>query len=197
MNALLTRLRATRDEGFTLVELAVASAVLSIILLAVGGLMFSTTITQRTVTAVSQSASAAQSAADAIRTQMRNASEFRLTTVNSTDQLLIARVASETGAVSYSCRAWYYAASGRQLRSTTWAEAGSTVLPSNANAVATWSLLLDGVRPRAGTTIFKPPMGGTVEVSFEVDSDSRNDPTAVKFVAALPGGQGGGSTCWD
>jgi len=197
MSALLTRLRATRDDGFSLVELVVASAVLSVILLAVGGLMFSTTVTQRSVSAVSQSASSAQTAADEIRTLVRNASEFRLTTVNSTDQLLIARVAGEGATATYTCRGWYYSASTRQLRARTWPVAGSTTLPTNATGVSTWGLLLQGVSPRTGSTIFKPPVSGTVEVSFEVDSDARNDPTAIKFTAALAGGQGGGTTCWD
>jgi prepilin-type N-terminal cleavage/methylation domain-containing protein len=195
VNALRRHLRD--DEGFTLVELLVAAAVLSIILLGVGGLMFSTTVTQRTVSAVSQSASSAQTAADEIRTLVRNAAEFRLTAVDGTDQLLIARVAGTGATESFSCKAWYYAADEHQLRSSTWAVAGSTALPASAAAVSAWTLLLDGVGPRAGSTIFSPPVGGTIEVAFEVESDDRNEPTAIQFTAALAGGPGGGTTCWD
>lgn len=199
MTGLVRRLRAARDDGFTLVELVVASGVLSIILLAIGGLMFSTTITQRTVSAVSESASSAQTAADAIRTQIRNAAEFRPpTTVDGTDQLLIARVAGMDSTATYSCVAWYYAADERQLRTRSWPVAGSTALPTSAASVSGWALLLDGVTPRSGSAaVFSPPVGGTIEVAFEVESDDRNEPTAIQFTAALAGGQGGGTTCWD
>ncbi|WP_395640465.1 PilW family protein [Pseudolysinimonas sp.] len=197
MSDLLRRLRASRDDGFTLVELLIATGILSLILLGVGGLMFSTTVTQRTVTAVSQSASSAQTAADEIHTLLRNAAEFRLTAVDGTDQLLLARVAGTGTTASYTCKAWYYAADEHQLRSSTWPVAGSTTLPTSATSVAGWSLLLDGVGPRTGTTVFAPPVGGTIEVAFEVESDDRNEPTAIQFTAALAGGPGGGTTCWD
>jgi prepilin-type N-terminal cleavage/methylation domain-containing protein len=185
------------DEGFTLIELVVASAILVIVLLGVGGLMFSTTVTQRTVSAVSQSASSAQTAADEIRTLVRNAAEFRLTAVDGTDQLLIARVAGTGATATYTCTAWYYAADEHQLRTKNWPVAGSTTLPGNAAAVAGWTLLLDGVTPRTGSTVFAPPVGGTIQVAFEVESDDQNEPTAIEFTAALAGGPGGGTTCWD
>ena len=197
MNALRMRLRRAGDDGFTLIELVVASAILVVVLLGVGGLMFSTTVTQRTVSAVSESASSAQTAADAIRTLVRNAAEFRLTAVDGTDQLLIARVAGTGATATFRCEAWYYAADEHQLRSKTWPVAGSTTLPGNAAAVSGWTLLLDGVTPRSGSTIFAPPVGGTIEVAFEVESDDRNEPTAIEFTAARSGGPGGGTTCWD
>lgn len=192
------RRRLRDDEGFTLVELAVATAVLSIILLAVGGLMFSTTITQRSVTAISDATTSAQTAADGIRTQLRNAAEFRLTTVDGHDQLLVARIAGGGSAASFTCRAWYAARDEQELRATTWPVAGSTALPARPSDVASWALLLSGVTPRDGSTdIFAPPVGGTIEVGFEVASDDRNEPTAIQFTAAMSGTQGGSTTCWD
>lgn len=197
MTGLRARLRA-EDDGFSLVELVIATAVLSIILLAVGGLMFSTTITQRSVSAVTSASSQAQTAADGIRTQLRNAAEFRLTTVDSHDQLLIARVASGASTTTYLCRAWYFARDERELRTTTWAVAGSTALPTAPSGVASWTSLLTGVTPRSGSTVvFDPPVGGTIKVGFEVATDSRNKPIAIQFTAAQSGNQGGGNTCWD
>lgn len=193
------RSRDPRDGGFTLAELAVTTAVLSIILLAVGALMFGTTITQRSVTAVSEATSSAQSVADEIRTRLRNALEApRISTADGTDQILIARVASTDGVASSSCIGWYYAADERQLRRSTWTETDTTPLPGNAAAVATWPLLLDGVQPRSGSTeIFAAGPAGTIAVAFEVEADDRNSPTAVEFSAATPGAQGGSNACWD
>lgn len=192
------RARMATDDGFSLVELVIATAVLSIILLAVGGLMFSTTITQRSVSSVTGASSAAQTAADGMRTQLRNAAEFRLTTVDGHDQLLIARVASGSSTASYVCRAWYFATDERELRTTTWPVAGSTTLPTGPNGTAAWSALLSGVTPRSGSAVvFEPPVGGTIKVGFEVATDSRNKPIAIQFTAAMSGNQGGGSTCWD
>jgi prepilin-type N-terminal cleavage/methylation domain-containing protein len=197
VNALRARLRVD-DEGFSLVELVIATAILSIILLAVGGLMFSTTITQRSVSAVTGASSSAQTAADGIRTQLRNAAEFRLTTVDAHDQLLVARVAGAGTATAYVCRAWYFAVDERELRTRTWAVAGSTALPTGPSGVATWELLLSEVTPRSGSTVvFDPPVGGTIGVAFEVATDDRNDPIAIEFTAAQSGNQGGGTTCWD
>ena len=197
MNALRARLRSSADDGFTLVELIVATAVLSVILLAVGGLMFSTTITQRTVTAVSDASNSAQTAADGLRTQLRNAAEFRLTTVDGHDQLLIARVAGGSSTASYQCRAWYFASEEHELRSRTWPVAGSTTLPTQPSSVEAWPLLLTGVTPRTGPAVFQPPVGGTIKIGFEVESDDRNEPVAIEFTAAMSGNQGGGNTCWD
>ncbi len=160
--------------------------------------MFSTTITQRTVSSVTTASSQAQTAADGLRTQLRNAQEFRLTTVDGHDQLLVARVASGTSTATYLCRAWYFARDERELRTTTWPVAGSTALPTGPSGVAAWSNLLTGVTPRSGTTVvFDPPVGGTIKVGFEVATDSRNKPIAIQFTAAKSGNQGGGNTCWD
>jgi len=190
------RLRGDED-GFTLVELVVATAVLSVILLAIGGLLFGTTITQRSVSAVSQSTSSAQTAADAIRTQVRNASEFRLFPVGAADQLLVARVAGTGSTATYTCVGWYYAAVEHELRTRSWGVNGSTAIPTSSAVASTWALLLDGVSPRSGSAVFQPPSGGTIEVAYEVETDDRNEPTALQFTAALAGQQGGGSTCWD
>lgn len=191
--------RALRsEEGFTLAELAVATVVLTIVLLAVGGLMFSTTVTQRTVSAVSQATSSAQTAATVIQARLRNATTMQLTTVDGTDQLLVARVAGTGGAVSFECAAWYFAADEHQLRSTSWATAGSTPLPTGAAGVASWALLVDGVHPVSGsTTVFAPPSGSTIAAAFEVVSNADNEPTRVQFTAVLSGGTGGGTECWD
>jgi prepilin-type N-terminal cleavage/methylation domain-containing protein len=194
VNALRARLRA--DGGFTLVELVVASGILAIILLAVGGLMFSTTMTQRTVSAVNDASSSAQTVADGLRTELRNAAEFRVTTVDTHDRLLVARIAGTGTSTTYTCRAWYFARDEQQVRSRSWPVAGSTALPTTPAAVETWALLLDGVTPHAPSTdVFGTPTGGKVEIAFEVASDDRNEPTAIRFTAV--GGQAGGITCWD
>lgn len=198
MSRLASRLRAARDGGFTLVELAVATAVLSVILLAVGGLMLGTTLTQRSVTAVSGASSSAQTAAAELRAELRNAVEVDLRTVDGTDQLLLARVAGTGSSATFTCRGWYYAHDERELRTSTWPVAGSTPLPSSASAVATWTLLLSGVGPRSGsTTVFSPPSGGTIEIAFDVAPDDRNEPIAIQLSAATSGVPGGGTTCWD
>jgi len=204
MTGLPARVRENED-GFTLVELVVATAILGIILLAVGGLMFSTTTTQRSVSAVNDASSSAQTAADGLRTQLRNAAGFRLTTVDGHDQLLVARVASTGTPTTYTCRAWYFARDERELRTTTWPAPRSTALPTRPDQVSTWALLLRDVSPRpASTAVFGSPtlpsapvevVGGTLEIAFEVASDDRNKPTAIKFTATSGGAQGGVSTC--
>ncbi|MDQ1542532.1 MAG: hypothetical protein QOK08_170, partial [Actinomycetota bacterium] len=82
-----------RDDGFTLVELMVACVVMAIIMAAVGGMLFSLITTPRAVTARENAASSAQLAVRSIQVGVRNSSDFRLTSPNGVDQLLVARTA--------------------------------------------------------------------------------------------------------
>lgn len=203
MNALRERLGLAREGGFTLVELVVATAILSIILLGVGGLMVSTTMTQRSVSAVNDASSTAQTAADGLRTQLRNAAGFRLETTNGgRDQLLVARVAgTSTGnsPIPYTCRAWHFARDARELRTVSWA-VGAT----RPTDLSSWQLLLSKVAARGSSTkVFAPAnatspllvQSGSLEIAFEVASDAQNKPTAIQLTATSGGASGGVSPC--
>jgi type II secretory pathway pseudopilin PulG len=199
MSAARWRQALRSDEGFTLAELAVATVVLTIVLVAVGGLMFSTTVTQRTVSAVSLASSSGQTAADVIQSRVRNAVELRpLATLDGADQLLVARVAGTGSSANFTCVGWYYAADEGELRTSTWPTAGSTALPTNADGVAEWSLLASGVAPTTGNAgVFHSATTSSVGVAFEVASNADNEPTRIQFTAALAADPEGGTTCWD
>lgn len=182
-----------RDSGLTLVELVVASSLLSLVLIVVGGIFVSLISAERTVTPQSQGATAAQLAASSISTAIRNSSEFRITDVGS-DQLLVARVAGTATSIEWSCQAWYYASIGDgEIRSTV-VNDGATILAPTPAQLADWTLLIAGVAPPAGQDVFAEA-GSGLTVAF--DADAGNSPTiAIRFTAASLTSVGEEATCF-
>ncbi|MDO7882849.1 prepilin-type N-terminal cleavage/methylation domain-containing protein [Antiquaquibacter soli] len=167
------------DSGLTLIELMVAGLILSLVLLAIGGITVGILSAQRTVAAVTQTATSAQSAATAIATGVRNASDVRLSTPTGSDQLLVVRTANTTSTLSWSCRAWYYQASTGTIR--TKVTTGAAIPAPNSTQLATWSTLVTGVTPASGTQIFSVVAGG-ISITYNA-TISNGRPVAIDTTA--------------
>ena len=182
-----------RDAGFTLIELLVTTVLLSAVILVGGGLFISVLTTQRTVSAVTTSATDAQLAASTIESRIRNASEFRLSAAGP-DQLLVARSANAGSTLTWSCHAWYYSpANGGSLRTTT-TPAGTRIAAPNAAQLATWTLLAQGITPRSGTGIFSAS-GKQLTISFNATAQN-NQPVAIQTTTAILTGVTETLTCY-
>lgn len=188
--ALARRLRHDQS-GLTLIELMVTSLLLGLVSAVVVGIMISLLTTQRTVSTVTSDTRAAQLVADAIGTPVRNASSFQLSTIGSSDQLLVARVASSTATITWRCAAWYYSSSAETLYSTSQSNPIST--PSAA-ALATWTVLAEGVTPLSESAIFTED-GPVIEVAYQVASGDTS-PVAIHFRAARLTGMEESTACF-
>ncbi len=158
--------RLRREDGFTLTEMIAAAAIFALVSLTLGGVMISISRAQTQVTTATSATNMAQTAADSIDSGVRNASALKLTASGS-DQLLVAKVAGSGTTLTWQCRGWYYsAADGGKLWMTQTASGTPIGVPTSAQ-LATWTLLIDGVTPSSGTTVFTRS-GSRVEVGFLV-----------------------------
>lgn len=162
----MIRQRRARDDGFTLTEMIAAAAIFALVSLTLGGVMISISNAQTQVTTSTSATNMAQTAADSIDTGVRNASALNLTASGS-DQLLVAKVAGAGAALTWQCRGWYYSAAGGGKLWTTQTAPGTKIAVPSSSQLATWTLLVDGVTPSAGTTVFTRS-GSRVEVGFLV-----------------------------
>jgi prepilin-type N-terminal cleavage/methylation domain-containing protein len=167
------------DEGFSLIELLVTTMLLGLVLAVVVSIYASTSQVERTVNSVTTSATDAQLAATSIERGVRSASEVRLSGVGST--LLVARVPGSADTISWSCVAWYYSASGDgKVYTRTFAD-GTVVAEPDSAALSDWTLLLDDVDVRSGTSIFSAA-GRQITVSFDAIADD-HPPVAIQLTA--------------
>jgi prepilin-type N-terminal cleavage/methylation domain-containing protein len=184
--AFRARLRSAIGEdaasGFTLVEMLVATILFALVGAVVGAIFISTLQAQQTVSGVSTSTNTAQSAANTIDNTLRNASGYVVTAAGS-DQLLVARFAGTGATLSWSCRAFYYSASGKDIRMYS-GPVGTKITAPTSTALATWTLLTGSVSPRTGSTIFTDVDGVTIQVSFDVTGAGKK--VAMQFSTSRP-----------
>jgi prepilin-type N-terminal cleavage/methylation domain-containing protein len=181
------------DRGFSLIEMLVSSALFAMIVGGIVGVILVTTQAQRTVSIVSASTTEAQLVASELDSRIRNSSEFQVTT-SGTTQLLVARVAGSDATLTWRCYGWYYSASnGGVIRMTSTAPGTKITMPT-ATQAADWTLLLDGVVPRSGTTIFST-VDNQLAISFNATTDG-NQPVAIDFTTARLTGVTEALTCY-
>ncbi|RZU64112.1 pilin/secretion family protein with methylation motif [Microterricola gilva] len=183
---------ATAERGFTLVELLVYMLLMVLVLAVAGGLLSTTLIQSTTVRAVDNSSTAAQLAADSIETGIRNSSDFSLSTPIGNDQLLVARVASNDATLTWSCVAWYYSASGRSLRMT---RSATAIAAPTAAQLSSWTLLVDGVSPISGNSVFATTTGRRLTIAFNGLAGD-HPPVAITTSAFGRAGATGSVSCY-
>lgn len=187
--------RLRRDDGFTLVELIVSSMLFSLVTLVAGGIFVGTLSAQQSVSAVTTSTTDAQLAGTSIDQGIRNSTGFDLTSADGgADQLLVAHVAGSGTVLEWTCRAWYYDSSGGGSIRTTTAANGTHIAAPPASALATWTLLADGVEPVTGTTILSEA-GATLSVAFH-STATGNQPIEIAFASSPLGGVTGDASCY-
>lgn len=171
IRAIRNRLRS--DAGISMAELLVYSLLLGGVMVMVGSLLLNSLRTQDTVTSVVDATTAAQLSARSIEQGIRNSSTFKLTTVNTSDQLLLARVSESDG--TWTCQAWYYSNANDDIRYMQ----SATIIPATAWSTAglkDWALLADGVQPAASAAASAPifaTSGASVTLNFRVDAGDK------------------------
>lgn len=181
LRALRARLRS--DEGISMAELLIYSLLLGGVLIMVGSLLINSLKTQDTVTTVVEATTAGQLTARSVEQGIRNSSTFKLTTVNTSDQVLIARVSDSDG--TWRCQAWYYSNSNNAIR---FMESTTVINASlwSTSALQNWTLLAEGVTPAAGAAANAPIFSTTsskVSLSFRVDAGD-NSPATITSSAS-------------
>lgn len=180
-----------RDGGFSLPEMLVASSLFSLVILVAGGIFLGQFRAQQQVSAVTSTTTDAQLAGSAIDNGIRNSNWFKVIPSGG-DQMLVARVAGSGASLEWSCQAWYYSATAGTIRTTT--SPSPIALPTGAQ-LSTWALLVDGVVPRTGTTIFSEA-GSTVTVAFNATTGEDYKPVAILLTTSPLADFQGDVTCY-
>lgn len=174
------RPRAQADEGFTLMELVVASMLGIIVLLIVGSLLINGLRGQSSVTSLTAATNASQLAATSIQGDVRNATAVKTTAIGS-DQFVVARVARGTNTtVTYKCVSWYYSAATKEIRSH---ESSTAITAPSSTTLKTWRLVASKVTPK-GTTVFSSADLKSVSITFFVDSGTAKAVPISTFAAS-------------
>jgi hypothetical protein len=161
----MRRSEISHDDGISLVELLIYSALALVVLAIVGGMLINSLSTESTVRTVTEASTQGQLAAQSLEAGVRNSTDFTLTTRANGDQLLQARVASGSTPVVYRCAVWYYSISTKSLR---YRDSPTTVAAPTAAELPTWRLLVSGVLPKTGAAAAGPIFAG-VEPQLDID----------------------------
>ncbi|HEY9497729.1 MAG TPA: prepilin-type N-terminal cleavage/methylation domain-containing protein [Terrimesophilobacter sp.] len=180
------------EQGFTLIELLAYCLLIGLVLAIVGGMMFSTMTTSKTVVSVDDASTAGQLVSKSVVKGIRNSSDFRLTSPTGTDQFLVARTVGGAATPTWMCSAWYYSAAGDG--SVRYKISPSAILPPTAAQLQTWTLLGTGVKPVAGTGIFSA-LDDQVSISF-LGKAGDHPPVRITSSATSRAGASGSLTCY-
>ncbi len=165
-----------RENGFTMVELMIASGLSIIVLVIAGGILISALRTQEIDRSVTDAANTAQLIVRSVQSGVKNASAITVTSdaTTGTQLLLVRTVSSDPNSTAPSCQAWYYTpANGGAVYTTKTTPAAAITLPSGGPQ-GIWTILGTGVSPADPTTgkVFNAPNGGRVELKFDVAAGS-------------------------
>jgi prepilin-type N-terminal cleavage/methylation domain-containing protein len=178
------------DRGFTLTELLVSSMLFALVSLVIGGIMFSTMTSERSVRTVTSATVAGELVTRSVdKTVTNGATPFSLTVPTGSDQLFQVRTAGSGSAITWNCAAYYYNATAKTIRYTTSSASLGTVTQAIAN---NWTLLSTGVTPIGAGKVFTA--SGTTGVVLSFKEDAGSSP-AVAFTTTITSQSGvAGST---
>lgn len=180
------------DAGLTLVELTIAMA-LSVLILGVAvGLFASAAKSQTTISDRSNASTSAQLVMRSLTQGIENASEFTVQASGS-DLMVVARTASTGTTLTWKCRAWYYQASSRTVRTTTTADGTKILLPTSAQ-LGSWGRLATGVQPVGTNPIFQG-VGQNLQVGF-VAAVAAGQSVTMQTTILQQTGVGASGTCY-
>lgn len=157
------------EEGFTLVELIIYSALFVGVVIIVGSLLINTL---RGDTLVRDSATATQTAqliTRSFKPSIANASDLQRTLTAGNGELVVAHTLGGQATPTWRCDAWFYDPSGDG--SIYWKSGPAGVAIPVPTTYAGWTKLADGVRPR-GSRVFTTTTGGVI-LDFTVDAGDR------------------------
>ena len=163
---------SSRDRGFTLIEMLIATGLSLIVLVIVGGILLGGLRTQEVAGTVTDAANTAQQIVRSVQAGVRNASAISVTSdpATGTQLLLVRTIGSDPNSTAASCQAWYYTpANGGAVYAKRTTPASIIALPAGGPQ-GVWTLLGKGVSPADPVTgkVFNAPSGGRVELKFDV-----------------------------
>jgi len=180
-----------QDDGFTLIEMIIASMIMVVVLAIVGALIGSASTTSKRVSSLTGQSTAAQLASESIERGIRNSSDFLLTSPGGTDQLLVARTAQGGSTLVWTCVAWYYSAADGSIRYTM---SPTAIAAPSATALSHWTLLAANVQPSNGTGIFS---GSTPNLTIGFTGQSSGaGPVAINSTVVSRAGSSGTPACY-
>lgn len=185
--------RESAEDGVTLIELLIYSVLLVSVLIIVGTIMISTQNIGVMVRNSTTTTSAAQLAANAIESGVRNATAVRLTDVGN-DQLLQVRTAgSDPDDVTWRCEAWYFSSSAGTIR---FIATASDAVPVTAPGTepTTWSLLASRIVPSSGNDIFTQD-GNSIMIDYHGTTED-TAPVVIRTSVALRTGIMESASCF-
>ncbi|KFF58380.1 hypothetical protein JF66_19005 [Cryobacterium sp. MLB-32] len=187
----MTLPRSEPDQGFTLVELIVYSALLLVVLALVGGFFMTGLTASSRVEAVTKASNAGQTVADSIEMNIRNSTDFHLSVPVGTDQFLVARTAKRGATLSWGCVAWYYSVAGGSIYFT---QSDTAILRPTTADLLNWVLVDNSVAPLSGSGIFTAT-GQQLTVNFKSLADD-HPPIRISSSATSRAGASGNLTCF-
>lgn len=184
------RRRLVADDGFTIIELIVATGLVGLVLAALGGIYLSTLQTQRMVSGETSAANNAQLAARAIDDAMRNGSSFYVADGSDGGRLLVVRTAGSDAAIDWACAAWYYSPlDGGQIRQHFEPDGTAIGLPGT-DELAAWTLLVSGVAVDGPPFAVDDGNDRVLTVAFTTAEPDGDTTTTISFSAALSPAEG-------
>lgn len=137
------RVPGRSDSGFTLVELLVSSALVTVVIVVVGGVLVSSMRADETVRSVTTSTTDGQLVANVIDGGMRNSTAVAVSTAaDGVSSFAVARVAGTSGA---ECVAWFYDAEVDTIFRR--ASPSAIAAPEPGSVGAEWIPLSAGIVP--------------------------------------------------
>lgn len=146
---------ASRESGFTLIELIVSASLSLLVLLLVGTLVTGALRGQQRTDAVAAASNQGALVSDSISTAVRSSVGVTSGPLTSRGQILLARVASLSSAAAttptWRCHAWYYSIADDAVYTTSSASSWGLKATSNPD-LSGWNRLADGVTLIEGVT---------------------------------------------
>lgn len=170
------------ETGFTLIELVVAMSLTVLVLVVVGGMVISSSQTQRDVRSATEASTAGQLIVRSVQAGVRNASRVELTEIGD-EQLLVARTAGGETPIKWACQAWYYVPDAGGTLYMKRVSPIVTITPPTASELASsWILLAEGIST-TNTKIFQAILG-RVAIELDVDGGALG-PVSINSTATM------------
>lgn len=176
------------DDGFTLIEVLITSALLPLLVGLVGALVITAQRTDSTVRAATSAATAGQIVIDGVTTAARSA-DWASVSTSGTGQLLRVRTASTDTTLSWSCRAWWFDGGKIWLKS-----ASTTIAAPTAPATQGWTLVATGVAAQETNPVFVYA-AGALSVMYTVSDGSQSPVLIATTVSPRQSASGGSTQC--
>ena len=138
------------DAGLTLIELIVYIALLTIVLVIVGGFLINSMKTGRDVRVTTEASTSGQLISRSIQAGVRNASAIKLVIDSDGGELVVVRTSTTGATQGWVCQAWYYSPATKAMYTKRTDPASAITLPSGGPD-GMWTKLGSGVTPVTGS----------------------------------------------